>query len=304
MIVSSTFGTIMGSDDMRSENGAIRNIDIPITHQQLAHESFEMFHDIFHGNTFRKALEIEKKVIEAIRHDQTFPFVVNEFGELPVTYLWRSYQWFFESYMNRKECIDKWESSLRPIWRAIIALIYGARLCQHDNPPLAANENILHAAAATNCPTDLICFILTVFPDLVRQVDGYGRLPLHLACYSRNSHLDTEIEEYDQFWSSTATDSYQRSHQGKIDLILNAYREGAHHFDQDGHLPLLIAINNGKTWIKGVGDLVNANFCPLTSGLTISGLLVFQISACKSDPDLNTIYNLLRAHPEQIFRKN
>lgn len=140
---------------------------------------------------------------------------------------------FFPGDNSRPQVIQhrqKYKVAAMNTWKIILALI--DPIAEKDKP----NHELfmVHSAVQSECPQDLLRYIIETRPEEVRQVDSIGRLPLHVA-------------------ANAAPDVAESSYHYKfvIDELLYSYADGAASSEGGGKLPLQLAIESGKKWIGG-----------------------------------------------------
>lgn len=94
---------------------------------------------------------------------------------------------------------------------------------------LSTNEqpwSILHALAfAGGCPREVAQLAVALYPDQARTTDAAGNLPLHLLCSSHRNDNDCEL---------------------LLQALLETHPESAKCVNQEGRLPLNVALARGK----------------------------------------------------------
>ena len=171
------------------------------------------------------------------------------------------------------------------------------------------NPLVVHAAVslgAQSCPVEVLEYVLARFPDQVSTRDRWGYLPLHIAVRSPP-------------WNGSASMKHKhRSREQRfVASLLQAYPEAAtiphsrgstdkaEHAAIDNRLPLITALNNGHTWNGTVQDLFRTAPEVLQVRDPVSGLLPFHLAAAgDSANDLDTVFEVLRAHPQLMALMN
>ncbi len=130
---------------------------------------------------------------------------------------------------------------------------------------LLTNESyVVHAAAAQDCPVEVIDIAILLFPSQVKKQSFDGSIPLHLAAgapvYVKQHY------EHDQV-------------SNPIDSLSKAYPSGALIFDGRGLLPIHIAIRIGKKWDEGISSLVMAEPRSLNVPDPLTGLFPSMLAA-------------------------
>ena len=144
---------------------------------------------------------------------------------------------FFPGDNSRKEVIDhrqKYKVAAMNTWKIILALIDPVGEKDRSSSQSQSEFYMVHSAVQKECPQDLLRYIIETRPEEVRQVNEYGRLPLHVAANAA---------------PSSAESSYH--YKFVIDELLYSYADGAASSDGGGKLPLQLAIESGKKWIGG-----------------------------------------------------
>ena len=179
---------------------------------------------------------------------------------------------------------------------------YQARALNDDSGP-DGNPFVLHAAVslgALSCPVEVLEYVLARFPDQVKKRDRWGYLPLHLAIQPAP-------------WNASTRRKYRARERRFVAPLLQAYPEAARirlgdsidsSQNADGYdFPLMAALNNQHTWNGIVQELFHGAPEILQVRDPATGLFPFQLAAIASsdttdDYDLDTVFELLRAHPQ------
>lgn len=140
---------------------------------------------------------------------------------------------FFPGDNSRQEVVEhrqKYKVAAMNTWKIILSLLDPIA----DKKKSVSDFFMVHAAVRTECPPDLLRYIIETRPEEVRQVNDQGRLPLHVA-------------------ANAPPDSAESCYHYKfvIDELLYSYPDGAASKDGKGKLPLQYAIESGKNWIGG-----------------------------------------------------
>lgn len=131
----------------------------------------------------------------------------------------------------------------------------------------------LHAIVQSPCEPPFLEFAIQLWGDAIHQCDHDGQLPLHLACRAPEEPL-------------------------LLSMVLNAYPGAASTADNTGCLPLHLAIASGKKWNDELVLIFQADPTVLGKQNPQNGLYPFLQAACQENACLSTIYDLLRANPE------
>jgi hypothetical protein len=144
------------------------------------------------------------------------------------------------------------------------------------------NESyIVHAAAAQDCPAEILDAAILLYPSQVKEQTFDGSLPLHLAArapaYIKQPY---ELER-------TAN---------PIDLLSKAYPSGGLVFDDNGLLPIHVAIRSGKKWGEGLSSLVMSAPRSLLIPDPLTRLIPFMLAAyCYFPPNPVSTAILIKA---------
>ena len=159
----------------------------------------------------------------------------------------------------------------------------------------ASERGIVHAAVSLgslSCPTRILERALRNFPHQVFRRDSWDQLPLHIAVGPTS-------------WNASTRRQYRPREHEFIKLLLDAYPEAArepNHRD-DHRYPLHSAVSNRHTWDGGVECLFRAAPEVVMVLDPVTKLYPFQLAAVPirdSNVDLNTVYMLLRSHPDVL----
>lgn len=135
-------------------------------------------------------------------------------------------------------------------------------------------RNILHACTAIHtCPSTLLDNALLLYPEQLLVRDENGEVPLHIAC--------------------------SRSDASNVKDILRTCLAASKIRDQEGRLPIELAVESGWSWTDGVGQLLTANPVSLES-LNIDERLypwIWSKLSQKPGGSTSTLFESLRARP-------
>jgi ankyrin repeat protein len=145
---------------------------------------------------------------------------------------------------------------------------------------------LVNAACSVRCPLDYFAELIQHHPYQVRELDERNLYPLHYAV--QNASVDAQ--------------AYTKE---ILEILLDIYPGAAAQVDEDGRLPLHVALMDSKlTWHKGgVKELVYAYPNALGIRDPLYNLHPFMASAyhsTKSMLHLSTTYELLLAAPDAI----
>ncbi len=140
---------------------------------------------------------------------------------------------FFPGDNSRREVVEhrqKYKVAAMNTWKIILSLLDPIL----DKKKSVSDFFMVHAAVKSECPPDLLRYIIETRPEEVRQVNDLGRLPLHVA-------------------AKASPDAAESCYHYKfvIDELLYSYPDGAASKDAHGKLPLQLAIESGKNWVGG-----------------------------------------------------
>lgn len=200
--------------------------------------------------------------------------------------------------------------NLEEAWNRTVLLLKASNLGSLDESKHAIGYKFraVHAAAAVDCPRPIVRLSTLIHPELLSEKDEKGRTPLSIAAQTEifkvrdltdeGYMLEDRIHGDDTFNDTENDDGPDSSSQPSvIDILLEAKPEAASIPDNQGRLPLHLAISSGKTWSQGVKAILKANPDTLTSPDPTTGLQPFLQAASSSNPDLGTILELLKKDP-------
>ncbi len=154
---------------------------------------------------------------------------------------------------------------------------------------------ILHEAMGISSP-DAFYRIIEIVKEYDANLSGKdrrGRTALMKAI-----HLDSEKgQRRTQYKRRTSTREIISMIIGAVTSDCAKVRDGA------GRLPLHIATEMGLKWDEGVRELVYANLEALEERHIVTGHYPFMTAAAVSNPDLDTIFELMRVRPTSVFAK-
>ncbi|GKY99362.1 hypothetical protein MPSEU_000891000 [Mayamaea pseudoterrestris] len=195
---------------------------------------------------------------------------------------------------------------------------FGSLERRYSNASASSNGNSfsLHAAASVDCPRPIVKIAATVYPEQLLQRDEKGRTPLMCAAqapiYKVQDLSDDGYSLEDVIHGDNASgddneditsDAQQPS---IIELLLQACQgeatSAACITDENGRLPLHVALQTGKKWSQGVQALVEAFPDSLGSPMrgndtTYNGMYPFMLAAQRENADSTTAYEILRHSP-------
>lgn len=132
----------------------------------------------------------------------------------------------------------------------------------------------LHTVLALHCPKPIIEIALERHGAQSAGVrDKFGNLPLHYAVRIKSSGAI-------------------------LATLLQHFPQAASRPDSDGRLPLLVALKHGYTWQQGVRELYF--LYPMAISMIDDETCLFPFSLAATCSDVETIFCLLREHPQVI----
>jgi len=161
---------------------------------------------------------------------------------------------------------------LRTFWEIMTSFIHGAF---HGTTSSAGTRTqLVHEAVQVECPPLLIQFAAVLYPEeLMEPQEDSGRLPLHIAVTQGSQDI--------------------------IQTLLKLQPRAASVRDNNGHLPLHLAIQSLLPWKGAIEILVAAWPQSLTVVDPSTGLLPAMLArSCSTD----VIFNLLCANPVEACR--
>ena len=148
------------------------------------------------------------------------------------------------------------------------------------------------AAAGPDAGPDLIARLVAAHPRGVSMPDGFGKLPLHLACesgkvweegvrvlYESYPRAVEEKEDNGRGWTALhMAASCPDSASSLIEALVDIYPAATLEADRRGQYPLHLACASGKSWEGGIKCIFDAN-PDATAAPNSIGLLPFQCAA-------------------------
>jgi len=269
-------------------------------HANMAADANTLLHQILH-----RADCLIDDLCKVVRANPVEALLPNDFGELPISYIWRTFQTCFDTVHSRQE-LER-GGHFEKVWDLIKLLL---RISHHRmiELPEGIKFRELHAVAGTDCPMELVEFVLTLYPEQAYEQDERGRYPLAVAAAAKPiTYFEEDLMEYNHELSTRISPDetcydYKRS---KIALILRANPNAAHQTDRyDGRLPLTLAINAGKRWDHGVDCLSQFTPHAMVEEDQDTRLLPFMSAAMSGQQSgLECIFWLLRASPNQCVER-
>ena len=148
------------------------------------------------------------------------------------------------------------------------------------------------AAAGPDAGPDLISRLVAAHPRGVSLPDGFGKLPLHLACesgkvweegvrvlYESYTRAVEEKEDNGRGWTALhMAASCPHSSHSLIEALVDIYPAATFEVDRRGQYPLHLACSSGKSWEDGIKVIFDAN-PEAASAPNSVGLLPFHCAA-------------------------
>lgn len=167
---------------------------------------------------------------------------------------------------------------------------------QQDIIDTGTTRLLVHAAAslgALGCPTQVLEYVLSAYPEQIKRRDVWGQLPLHIATGPTS-------------WSRVTRRKYKPRERDFISTLLKVDPKAASVKNDLGRYPLHSALANRHTWSGGVDCLFQASPRVLVLRDPVTKLYPFQLASApmRLDPegvDLDTIYLLLRSQPDVLL---
>lgn len=132
----------------------------------------------------------------------------------------------------------------------------------------------LHNCLAIETDPSILIDVIRREHDQISTVDGFGRLPLSVACMKRS--IPKKV----------------------IELLLSMYKDAAYHADDFKKYAIHYAIESGRTFTEGTESIVLASSATACIPNPDNNFFTFMDAAAMSD--LNTIYGLICIDPKCI----
>jgi ankyrin repeat protein len=160
-------------------------------------------------------------------------------------------------------------------WQKVVLLI----LAEYSGRALNATQdfdtgNLIHACVGVHtCPSSLLDNALLLYPEQLSKPDDNGSVPLHVAC--------------------------SRPDAAHVKDILRACPTASKIRNQEGRLPIELAVECGLSWTDGVGELLLSNPISLEALNVDERMYPWIWSNVSRKPYGNTsaLYESLRARP-------
>ena len=170
----------------------------------------------------------------------------------------------------------------------------------------------VHAAAAVDCPRPVVKIATIIYPHQVDEKDENGMTPLLIAArapifkvrdlsdegYLLEDRIHGDVTDNDE--NHQEDDDNSPGQPSVIEILLSASAFSACVPDPHGRLPLHLALESGKRWTQGIKDIISCYPEALGIPDCQTGLLPFQIAAMGANPDLTTIFEVIRTNPSLL----
>ena len=168
----------------------------------------------------------------------------------------------------------------------------------------------VHAAAAVDCPRQIVKIATKVYPSQLEELDEQGRIPLTIAAvtpafkvrdlsdegYLLEDRVHGDVSQYDGVNDAEQVGP-NSLYPSVIEILVTAAPETARFLDADGRLPLQLAIASGKKWTTGVKSLLEAYPDAIMLRDPVTNLYPFMLAGTVKKGGCTTIFELLRSNP-------
>jgi hypothetical protein len=210
---------------------------------------------------------------------------------------------------------DDLKGELGEAWSKTELLLRAAVCCEAATRTTADTRNAVfravHAAAAVDCPRQVVKIATKVYPTQLNELDEEGRIPLTIAAmtptwkirdlsdegYLLEDRIHGDVSQYDGEVNDAEQVEPNPLYPSVIEILVTAAPETARFRDADGRLPLQLAISCGKKWSTGVKALVEAFPDAMMLHDPITNLYPFMLAAIVKKGGCTTIFELLRSNP-------
>jgi hypothetical protein len=165
-----------------------------------------------------------------------------------------------------------------------------------------------HLAQIPNCPTIILFFLLRLDPEGIRTRDEYGKIPLHHAVMNIPGPPPKYGNRHDFFKRKDyagvgVADDVQKS---MIDFLLDRFPAGASFVDNDGRLPISLALEANAPSESVIEPLIAAAPDALVTRDTKTRLWPFLLAAASEYYSLDDTLALVLRNPAVLMcrRKN
>ena len=144
---------------------------------------------------------------------------------------------------------------------------------------------LLHASVGTSCcPPHFIRLALKIKPNQISEPDLNGNLPLHIAAQTSVSSHSTRIDIRFNI----------------IESILTLYPMAARISNNNGSLPLALAIENRKTWNDGVRAILEAHPAALSTIQIDINIYHYILERIARGSSPTVLFEVIKAKPEIV----
>ena len=195
-------------------------------------------------------------------------------------------------------------------WKKTVVLLRCAHHGTLEENYQKDNGEIVHAAAAVDCPRPVVKIAARVFSDQLQTRDRNGLTPLLVAAQapifkvrdlSDDGYLLEDIVHGDESGGSDDEEESSETQSPVIEILLQANQGDASGAaclpDPIGRLPLHLALETGKKWSQGICQLSQVHPEGLAHLDRTCNLYPFMLAAEGDRSDLNTVYEVLRYNP-------
>ena len=183
----------------------------------------------------------------------------------------------------------------------------------HHHPGSACPTafQVVHAAAAVDCPRPVVKIATIIYPQQVDEKDANGLTALLIAAqapifkvrdlsdegYLLEDRIHGDITDEDE---NNQEDDDTSGQPSVVDILLSASAFTACVPDPEGRLPLHVALESGKRWNQGIKDIISCYPDALSIPDSQTGLVPFQLAASCPKSDLTTLFETIRTNPSLL----
>lgn len=255
---------------------------------------------------------------ELLKASPAMATTANEYSTKPAKILWHSFSRNAENERllntlleNQGEVVPESESHkpMRDLVDQLALLVRASKgNKQHQHHNLIIHD-VLRQTPLGDL-TQYLSLVVLLYPEQTRARDDLGNLPLHnaarnpRACETRYLRRTVSMQSFS--FEANARSSSIQTHEDPIDILLQSYPMAASTPNQQGLLPLHIALVDGqRTWRRGISSLVEAAPHLLLKRDAVSNLVPFQLAAASLEAEdslevVETILELLLACPHAM----
>lgn len=208
------------------------------------------------------------------------------------------------------QSLEDLKGELREAWNKTELLLRAAYHGSLEASRVMEGDRIAHAAAAVDCPRQVVKIATKIYPEQLEQVDEEGRIPLTIASvaptwkmrdlsdegYLLEDRIHGDVEESGNI-NETEPVGPNSLYPSVIEILATAAPETARFRDADERLPLQLAISYGKEWTTGVQALLKVYPDAMVLHDPVTNLYPFMLAATVKRGDCTTIFQLLRSNP-------